>query len=342
MIKNKILVVGAGLAGATAARVAAEAGYHVDVIDVRPHVAGNAFDYQNDQGIRVHKYGPHIFHTNNQTVFAFLSRFTLWVDYQHRVKALLANGAYVTLPPNQTTRAIVGDENLINTFFRPYTRKMWGVEIEELDPSILSRVSVRDDDNELYFPNDQFQAMPKYGYTRLVENMLDHPEIVVELSMQFDQKMEANYDHVFNSMPIDVYYDFCHGELPYRSIKFETLTLPLPRVLPAPTVNFTHDGPHTRVTEWKLFPGHGSNTQQTTLTFETPCDYKENNFERYYPVKDIHGENRRRYDKYKKITNHKVTFIGRCGLYVYVDMHQAVSSTAATVNRALKITSNGW
>lgn len=342
MINNKILVVGAGLAGATAARVAAEAGYHVDVIDARPHVAGNAFDYQNDQGIRVHKYGPHIFHTNNQIVFSFLSRFTSWVDYQHRVKALLADGSYVTLPPNRATRAIVGDENLINTFFRPYTRKMWGVEIEELDPSILSRVPVRNDDNELYFPNDQFQAMPQYGYTRLVENMLDHPEIVVELSTQFDKKMEAEYHHVFNSMPIDVYYDFCHGELPYRSIKFEAVTLPLPRVLPTPTVNFTHDGPYTRVTEWKLFPDHGSNTQQTTLTFEIPCDYKENNFERYYPVKDIHGENRRRYEKYRKIMNHKVTFIGRCGLYVYVDMHQAVSSAAATVSRKLKIVANGW
>ena len=332
----KYLVVGAGFSGAVVARELAEAGHVVSVIEARDHVAGNAYDYIDDHGIRVHKYGPHLFHTNNKKVYNYLGRFTKWVPYQHKVKALLGDGRFVTLPVNKQTRDIVGEENIIDVFFRPYTKKMWGMELEELNPDIINRVPIRDDDNEFYFPNDDYQAMPKDGYTELVENILDHKNIQLAVGVRYDKKMNLSHDHIFNSMPIDQYFGFKHGHLPYRSIRFETITLPIPVALPSATVNFTHDGPQTRVTEWKNIPGHGHNKYKTTLTFETPCCYTKNNFERYYPVKDVGGINRALYQKYKNENSENVTFIGRCGLYAYLDMHQAVNSALTTVRGFLK------
>lgn len=325
-----ILVVGAGFSGATIARILAGGGRKIKVIDSRDHVAGNAYDYSNELGIRVHKYGPHLFHTNNKNVFDFLSRFTEWQFYQHRVKAQLRNGRYVTLPVNRETKQIVGEENVLDIFFRPYTYKMWGMTLDELNPEVVNRVPIRDDDNELYFPDDKYQFMPVKGYTNLIENMLDHPNIQVQTATEFSKDMEKHYDHVFNSMPIDVYHDLKYGELPYRSIKFHNINLPMAEVLPTTTVNFTHTGPYTRVTEWKHIPHHGINDKWTTVTFEEPCDYHDNNMERYYPVKDKDGKNRELYNKYKAIPTENTTFIGRCGLYAYLDMHQAVNSAIRT------------
>lgn len=331
-----MLVIGAGFAGATVARILAEAGHRVVVMDKRDHIAGNAYDYENEHGIRIHKYGPHLFHTNNKKVFDFLSQFTEWVGYKHKVKAQLEDGRFVTLPVNKETKEIVGEKNVIDIFFRPYTYKMWGKTIEELDPSILNRVPVRDDDNEYYFPNDEYQYLPKDGYTNLIKNMLDHENIEVRLKAPFNPFAMNFFEHCFNSMPIDEYFDFCHGELPYRSIKFHNVTLPMTKVLPTGTVNFTHDGPYTRVTEWKNLPCHGDTDKYTTLTYEEPCDYRDNDMERYYPVKDIDGENRKTYEKYKDMVEGNMTFIGRCGQYVYVDMHQAVNSSIATAEKFLK------
>jgi UDP-galactopyranose mutase len=329
-MKNRslsILVVGAGISGAVVARVLAEYNYKVTVIDKRNHIAGNCFDYISENGIRVHKYGPHIFHTSNMKVVDWLSRFTEWVPYKHRVKGMLCDGRLATIPPNNETAKMVGIENIVDIFYRPYTKKMWGVELEELDKSIINRVPIRDDDNEYYFPNDAFQAMPKDGYTKMFENILDHCNITVTLEKSFNRENDERlYDHVFNSMPIDEYYDFIYGKLPYRSIKFENITLPVPYAMQVPTTNLTNDGPYTRVTEWKRYPGHGENTYETILTFEKPVPYEDNNFERYYPVKDISGINREKYKKYAEIPNNKCTFIGRCGLYAYIDMHQAVSN----------------
>lgn len=333
-----ILVVGAGFSGAVIARELAEAGQSVYVIDKRSHVAGNAHDQINPHGIRVHTYGPHLFHTNNKDVYEYLSRFTEWIPYKHKVKALLEDGRYVTLPVNKETAEIVGKDKIVDTFFRPYTKKMWGMEIEDLDPSILQRVPIRDDDNEYYFPNDEYQAIPHMGYCSLIWNILNHKNISVRLNTPFNKPLENFYDHVFNSMPIDEYYDFCYGELPYRSIKFHHVHLPAPKLLPTATVNFTHAGPHTRMTEWKNIPHHGENDEMTTITYEEPCDYKDNNLERYYPVKDASGQNREIYKKYAAIPNEKVTFIGRCGMYVYIDMHQAVASALATAKQFLKRT----
>jgi len=329
----KILIVGAGLSGVTIARELADNGHKVHVIDRRDHIAGNAYDYINEHGIRVHKYGPHLFHTNNKKVFQWLTRFTDWVEYHHKVKAQLKDGRYVTLPVNKETKDIVGEENVLDIFFRPYTKKMWGVELDKLNPDIINRVPIRDDDNELYFPDDKIQYMPRQGYTKMVENILHHHNITVDLKVHFNKLLEKEYDHVFNSMPIDEYYEFKYGKLPYRSIKFETISLPIPKALPTAVVNFTHNGPKTRVTEWKNIPCHGDNRYMTTLTFEEPCDYLENNLERYYPVKDASGNNKKTYEKYKKLQSKNMTFIGRCGLYAYLDMHQAINSSLAIAKR---------
>ena len=327
------LVVGAGFAGAVIAHELANDGHQVTLIDERDHIGGNAYDYTNEHGIRIHKYGPHIFHTSNEKVYDWITQFGEWVEYKHKVKAQLSNGEYVTLPVNKLTKEIVGEENILDIFYRPYTKKMWDKEIEELDPNILKRVAVRDDDNEYYFPKDIYQIMPKDGYTKVFEKILDHQNIVVKLNTSFNKDMESDYQHVFNSMPIDVYYDYRFGELPYRSLKFHNVNLPMVRALPASVVNFTNNSPYTRIAEWKNFPEHGSNDKWTTLTYEEPCDYIDNDYQRYYPVKDIDGINQTIYKTYKEIENTKVTFIGRCGMYVYIDMHQAVMSSLAIVKR---------
>jgi UDP-galactopyranose mutase len=333
-----ILIVGAGLYGSTVARVLADAGHLVKVIDKRSHVAGNAYDYTTPNGIRIHKYGPHLFHTNNQDVVDFLSRFTEWTEYKHKVKALLSDGRYVTLPVNKETKAIVGEENVVDTFIRPYTKKMWGLDIEQIDKSVLARVPIRDDMNEYYFPNDKFQALPTAGYTEMVKKMLDHQNIRVELNTEFSQEMEDQFDHVFNSMPIDEYFGFCYGELPYRSVIFRHHTMPAAKILPTATVNFTHDGPCTRMTDWSQLPGHSVNEKSTVITQEMPCDYRDNDMERYYPVKDVDGKNRATYKAYENLANEKknMTFIGRTGMYVYIDMDQAVASAIACASRFLK------
>ena len=334
-----VLVVGAGFSGVSLARelVENDPDIFVEIIEERPHIGGNAYDYDNEKGIRVHKYGPHLFHTNNKRVWDWVNRFGEWVEYKHKVKAILEDGTYVTLPVNKETKEIVGEENVIKTFFAPYTYKMWGKTIEELDPNIIKRVPIRDDDNEYYFPNDAYQGMPILGYTELFNEIVNHDRIVVHLGVSFGKDMEGTgYEHIFNAMPIDEYFNYKHGELPYRSIKFTHVDLPTPYILPTTVVNFTHDGPCTRVTEWKHIPFHGDNPNWTSLTYETPCDYRDNNMERYYPVKDIEGLNRKTYEEYKKMVGPNMTFIGRCGMYAYLDMHQAINSALQTATKYLE------
>lgn len=330
---KSILVVGAGFSGAVIAHELAKAGYQVDVIDERDHIAGNAYDYENEHGIRIHKYGPHIFHTSNKRVYDWITQFSDWTEYKHKVKAQLETGEYVPLPVNRETKAKVGKENILDIFYRPYTKKMWDKTIEELDPNILKRVPIRDDDNEYYFPDAVYNIMPTYGYTEVVKEILTHDNIKLDLNTKFEKSMEQDYFHVFNSMAIDQYYDYEYGHLPYRSLKFHTVSLPMTKVLPTSVVNFTHDGKYTRMTEWKQFPNHGKSNTWTTLTYEEPCDYKDNNYKRFYPVKDVNGDNRNLYNRYKSIPNSKVTFIGRCGMYVYIDMDQAINSALSTVEK---------
>lgn len=335
MLNGKILVVGAGFSGSVVARELAEYGYKIDIVDKRSTLAGNCYDYELD-GIRIHKYGPHIFHTNNKDVVDWVSKFGEWTEYQHKVKALLNDGRYVTLPVNKETSDIVGKDNVVDTFIRPYTKKMWGLDIEQLDPTILSRVPIRDDMNELYFPNDKYQLMPKLGYTKLFENILLHKNINIKLNTEFSDINPDDYSFIFNSMSIDEYFKYCFGHLPYRSIKFHNIESPCSKMLPTACVNFTNDGPYTRITEWKNFPNHGKNIYKTILTYEEPCDYLQNNMERYYPVKDLEGKNREIYKLYRDKIPNNMEFIGRCGLYAYLDMHMAISASLAVSSRFIK------
>lgn len=334
---KQILIVGAGFAGATIAYELAVNGYQVTVVDSRNHIGGNAYDYVNEYGITIHKYGPHIFHTDNDTVYNWLSQFTEWVEYKHSVVAKLDDGTLVPFPPTLDFVEKYGIDYVRDTFYIPYTKKMWGLDIDQIDDSILKRVPIRNDNGILYFPNAKYQCMPKHGYTKIFTKIFSHKNISVKLNTEFNKDMESNYFHIFNSMPIDVYYDYIYGKLPYRSIKFLHEHVDTIRVSTHTVVNFTDDGPHTRVVEWKNFPNHGENKNVSTLTYETPCDYKENEYERYYPVKDIQGVNRENYKKYKDIVNDKVTFIGRCGLYSYFDMDQAISSSLGIVSKFIEL-----
>jgi UDP-galactopyranose mutase len=373
-VSKAILVVGAGFAGSTYARELAEHGFSVDVIDKRPHVGGNAYDEVAPSGVRIHQYGPHLFHTNNEEVVCWLTRFGDFVPYQHKVQAELADGSCVPLPVNRRTiNAVFGtkleDEaevraflatqavsiaapanaaeylyaNIGNTltelFFRGYTRKMWGHDLEDMDASAVKRVPIRYDDEDRYFPTDRFQILPRHGYAEIFGRILDHPNIRINLAQPFDRSFARGYFHCFNSMPIDEYFDERFGPLPYRSIRFHHEDLPVAHAKGWATVtNFTASGRFTRETDWSRMPAHRvSDGPLKTVTREEPCDYSDNNLERYYPVKTSDGRYDRVYDSYKALAERaaNVTFIGRCGTYQYLDMHQVINQSLMGARRWL-------
>ncbi len=367
-----VLIVGAGFSGATIAEQLAGSGEHVvTIIDARSHIAGNAHDpVDATSGARYHMYGPHIFHTNSKEIVNYLSQFTEWLPYRHRVQAQLPSGDLAPMPLNRATLSVLygrtleseGDvrallaslrrdipkpvnaeehlhsiygPELTELFFGRYTRKMWGLELSNMPISVVARIPVRYDDDPHYF-NDEFQMMPKDGYTALVSRMLDHPAISVRLNTAFDKSMEPDYDFVFNSMPIDEYFDREFGPLPYRSIRFEHRYNE--RFDGAvPTINFTDDGPYTRKTSWALYPGCGGSPGDH-VTYEIPCSYEDNNMERYYPVKTVDGWPQERYRQYEELakTKDKMIFIGRCGQYIYYDMHQAVANSLMIAKRFME------
>lgn len=368
---RSVLIVGAGFAGAVYARTLADDGHTVAVIDRRPHLGGNAYDEVDGNGIRVHRYGPHLFHTSANTVIAWVRRFADWLPYRHRVRAQLPDGRCVPLPINLDTlaavfgqplsgaadatallarlavpiaeprnageylRSRIGD-TLTDLFFRPYTRKMWGLELEQLDASVVRRIPLRVDRDDAYFPGDRFQALPAGGYTQMFERIFDHPRIAVHLGTAYTHGLERDYAHCFNSMAIDEWFDYRYGELPYRSIRFEHHTAPVDPSRDWSVTNFTDDGRHTRETAWHLLPGHRVHAAgRATLTREEPCDYRDNHRERYYPVKTADGAPLAAYRRYRDaargLTN--MTFIGRCGTYQYLDMDQVVSQSLARARR---------
>lgn len=368
-----VLIVGAGFAGAVYARTLAEAGYAVRIIDRRDHIGGNAADFVDDNGIRVHRYGPHLFHTNATPVFAWLQRFGAWVPYQHRVRARLADGKYVPLPVNLDTinavfgvtlraetetiaflrkvaapivdphnageylRARIGDV-LTDLFFRPYTRKMWALELEDLDISVVKRLPIRFDSTDLYFPNDRHQALPHDGYTNLFRAILRHPGIGVELNTAYVAGMEREYTFCFNSMAIDEYFGWSLGELPYRSLRFDHRTAHIWDLEPWSQRNYTDDGPATRETWWHCLPCHiQRETGRRTVTVDEPCDYRDNGNERYYPVKTADQRYQKLYRTYREMAEAlpNMAFIGRCGSYQYLDMDQVINQSLAGARRWL-------
>lgn len=330
-----VLVVGAGFSGAVIARELSEAGINVHIIDERKHIAGNCYDEVSDLGIRYHKYGPHIFHTNIDQVYKYLTYWDEFVQYRHRVKALTASGRLETIPPNIDTLKRFSRNEIIETFYRPYSEKMWGMQLEELDPTIVARVPIKEDLCDEYFPQDKYQGFPKSGYTKVFERILDHNKIRVNLNTKFIKRMALDYDFVFNSMPIDEFFGYQFGELPYRSLRFHNKIIDEDQYQSFPTINFTDTGKFTRVTEWKNYPGHGHCKGKTLITVEEPCDYKCNNRERYYPVKDVNGYNRKLFKRYKKLTPANMKFIGRCGLYTYINMDQAINMALQTAKNFL-------
>ncbi len=371
---TRILVVGAGMAGATYARTLADAGFAVCVIDQRDHIAGNCFDSVDPSGVRYHRYGPHLFHTNMSHVVDWLSRFTGWSPYEHRVVARLPDGRLVPMPVNLDTvnavfdtrftssdevlgflssvavrrnpivsaedhlYAVIG-ERLTDLFFRPYTEKMWATSLGDMAASVVQRLQIRTDRDDRYFLGDTFQALPTDGYTRMFERILNHPAIEVQLSTAYTPQLAKDFAHCFNSMPIDVYFEECFGPLPYRSIRFHHTTVPVAQAQPNVSINYTDSGPMTRETWWHNLPEHLCvDTGERLRTVEEPCDYRDNGFERYYPVKTSDGRYQAIYDRYRaeaaKLDH--VSFIGRCGTYQYLDMHQVVNQSLAGCRKWLE------
>jgi UDP-galactopyranose mutase len=347
------LIVGAGFAGSILAeRLAREDGARVLLIDRRPHVAGNAFDYHDDAGILVHRYGPHIFHTNSPEVFAYLSRFTEWRPYQHRVLASV-EGRLVPIPINlDTVNTLLGlnltsDElaayfarvaeprdqiltaedavvskvgrHLYNTFFRGYTRKQWGVDPCELDAQVTARIPTRTNRDDRYF-TDRFQMMPRLGYTRMFERMLDHPNIKVMLNSDY-REIEAfmPYRQLIWTGPVDEYFGYQFGPLPYRSLEFRFETHDTEVWQQVGTVNYPNDYDFTRVTEFKHLTGQQH--PRTTIVYE----YPRAEGDPYYPIP--RRENAERYKSYEALAAQtpNVHFAGRLGMYRYYNMDQVAA-----------------
>jgi UDP-galactopyranose mutase len=355
------LIVGAGFAGSTLAeRIASQRGERVLLIDRRDHVGGNAYDHLDEAGLLIHKYGPHIFHTNSERIFEHLSQFTEWRAYEHRVLAKV-DGQLVPIPINLDTvnklyglnltseelvdwfaaraeetgeirtsedvvLSVVGRE-LYEKFFRGYTRKQWGLDPSELDKSVTARVPTRTNRDDRYF-GDAFQAMPKDGYTKMFERMLDHPNIEIRTGAEFDEvRGQAQYRRLIYTGPIDEYFEFRFGKLPYRSLRFRHETLDQEWLQPVAVVNYPQTEDYTRVTEYKHLTGQEH--AKTSITFEYPSAEGDP----YYPIPRV--ENAELFKKYEALADRteNVWFVGRLATYRYYNMDQIVGQALATFER---------
>ena len=355
------MIVGAGFAGSTLAeRLARERGDKVLVIDRRPHVGGNAYDRHDEAGLLIHQYGPHIFHTNAQSIFDHLSQFTQWRPYEHRVLAKV-DGRLVPIPINlDTVNTLYGldltseqleawfrdraepvgeirtsedvvvstvGRELYEKFFRGYTRKQWGLDPSELDKSVTARVPTRTNRDDRYF-GDAFQAMPLHGYTRMFETMLAHPNIHVMTQTEYrDVKDVIPYRRLIFTGPIDEFFDFRFGRLPYRSLRFEHVVLDKEWHQPVAVVNYPQTQDYTRVTEYKHLTGQEHS--RTALTYEFPSA----DGDPYYPVPK--PENQALFKAYERLAldTPDVWFVGRLATYRYYNMDQIVGQALATFRR---------
>jgi UDP-galactopyranose mutase len=355
------LVVGAGFAGSVLAeRLAAGSDKKVLICDKRPHIGGNAYDHYNEAGILVHKYGPHIFHTNSREVFDYLSRFTQWRPYQHRVRASV-DGQILPIPINlDTINSLYGlsltsfevedffkkvaepceqirtsedvvvskvGRELYEKFFRNYTRKQWGLDPSELDASVTSRVPTRTNRDDRYF-TDTYQSMPLHGYTRMFERMLDHPNIKILLNCDYQEVVKGiPFREMIYTGPVDSYFDYCYGKLPYRSLEFKHETHDQAVFQSAPVVNYPNEQSYTRVTEFKYLTGQEHN--RTSIVYEFP----QAEGDPYYPVP--RKENTEIYAKYKALADRTagVTFVGRLATYKYYNMDQIVAQALTSYGK---------
>lgn len=357
------LIVGAGFAGSVVAeRMARKFGRKVLVVDRRSHIGGNAYDHYNADGILVHRYGPHIFHTNSEQVFNYLSQFTGWRHYEHRVLASVDN-KLVPVPINletvnrlydlqltsdqlpsffagraepklqiKTSEDVVVSRvgrDLYEKLFRNYTRKQWGKDPSELDAQVTARIPVRTNSDDRYF-TDEYQAMPRFGYTRMFENMLDHPNITLELGCDYrDVIGKVSYRELVYSGPIDEFFHFRFGKLPYRSLRFQHETLPTEFLQPVAVINYPNEHAYTRITEFKHLTGQSH--AKTSIVYEFPASEGDP----YYPVPT--PEHAELYGKYSQLaqTTPGVHFVGRLGTYRYYNMDQVIAQ-ALTLCRRLE------
>jgi UDP-galactopyranose mutase len=347
------VIVGAGFSGSVvAAQMARNFGKRVMLLDRRNHIGGNAYDHHDQHGILVHKYGPHIFHTNSKDVFDYLSLFTEWRNYEHKVLASV-DGKLVPIPINLDTVNILHgleltvDEmeaylekiaekppairtsedvvvsrvgrDLYEKMFRGYTRKQWGLDPSDLDASVTARIPVRTNRDDRYF-TDTYQAMPRHGFTRMFENMLDHPNITVILNTDYrDVLKSVQYRELVYTGPVDEFFGYRFGKLPYRSIQFRHETVDVEKLQPVAVINHPNEHDYTRVTEFKHLTGQSHS--KTSVVYEYPCDGGDP----YYPVP--RPDNAAIYKRYEALATQTpaVHFVGRLATYKYYNMDQVVA-----------------
>jgi UDP-galactopyranose mutase len=355
------LIVGAGFAGSVIAQqIATERDEQVLLIDRRPHIGGNAYDRYDGAGILFHQYGPHIFHTNSKMIFDYLSQFTAWRPYEHRVLARV-DDMLLPIPINldtvnrlynlnltseelegwfasqaepveeiRTSEDVVVSKvgrDLYQKFFEGYTKKQWGVYPSELDKSVTSRVPTRTNRDDRYF-GDEYQFMPAGGYTRMFEKMVSHPNIKIMLQTDYAEiKNKIPHRRTVYTGPVDEFFGFRLGKLPYRSLRFDHVTLDEEWHQPVAVVNYPQTEQYTRVTEYKHLTGQVH--PQTTITYEYPSDKGDP----YYPVP--RAENQALYKKYEALAlgTRDVWFVGRLATYRYYNMDQVVGQALSTFRR---------
>jgi len=358
------LIVGAGFAGSVLAeRLATQANKKVLIIDKRDHIAGNAYDYYNSDGILIHKYGPHIFHTNSKDVFEYLSQFTPWRPYEHKVLASV-DGQLVPIPINldtinklynlnlssadvenffaeraekvdrvKTSEDVVVSKvgrELYEKFFRGYTRKMWDLDPSELDASVTARVPTRTNRDDRYF-TDTYQAMPLYGYTHMFQNMLSHKNIKIMLNADYKDVIDIiPHKNLIFTGPVDEYFNYCYGKLPYRSLEFKFETIDKEVFQPTGTVNYPNEQLYTRITDFKYLTGQAHS--KTAVVYEFP----KAEGDPYYPVP--RPENAELYKKYQQLasTMKNTYFVGRLATYKYYNMDQVVAQALTTFKKIMQ------
>lgn len=358
------LIVGAGFAGSVLAeRLATQANKKVLIIDKREHIGGNAYDYYNNDGILIHKYGPHIFHTNSKDVFEYLGKFTEWRPYEHKVLGSV-DGQLVPIPINlntinqlyglnlnssevesffearaekvdriKTSEDVVVSKvgrELYEKFFRGYTRKMWDLDPSELDASVTARVPTRTNRDDRYF-TDAYQAMPLCGYTNMFQSMLSHPNIKVMLNTDYKEIIDLiPYHSLIFTGPVDEYFNYCYGKLPYRSLEFKFETIDKEVFQPTGTVNYPNGQLYTRITDFKYLTGQKHT--KTAIVYEFP----KAEGDPYYPVP--RPENTELYKKYQQLAASMTNthFVGRLATYKYYNMDQVVAQALTTFKKIMQ------
>ncbi|ROL62327.1 UDP-galactopyranose mutase [Bacteroidetes/Chlorobi group bacterium ChocPot_Mid] len=372
-MKYDYLIVGAGFAGCVSAeRIASQLNKKVLIVEKRNHIGGNCFDYSDSKGILVHKYGPHAFHTSMKNVWDYLSGFTKWHHYEHKVLAHI-NGKNVPIPFNINSIEQIFDVEIADKYkkilvdsygegkkipilklketnnpdlreladfiyqnvFYGYTLKQWGMEPEELDFSVTSRVPVLTGRDDRYF-QDIYQGIPAKGYTQMFKNIIEHPNIEIMLNKDYRKVInQVEFDKMIYTGPIDSFFDYKYGKLPYRSLRFDHHTLRQNYFQEVAQVNYPNNHQYTRITEFKHFLNQKNIF--TTIAYEYPQEYEEGVNEPYYPIP--RKENDEIYKKYfsetEKISD-KVIFLGRLAEYKYYNMDQIVGVSLLTFEKKIK------